>query len=46
MKINHIITKKFVIYAKKNLILVIMIKSEIITILLENIEELLIMPLI
>ena len=46
MKINHIINKKFVIYAKKNLILVIMIKSEIITILLENIEELLIMPLI
>ena len=40
---NHIMSKTFFIYENKNLILVIMIKSEIIFILMENIEELLIM---
>ena len=40
---NHIMSKTFFIYENKNLILMIMIKSEIIFILMENIEELLIM---
>ena len=46
-EINHIASKKLVIYAKKNLVLIIMIKnttkSKIIVITLENIEALLIM---
>ena len=42
-KAYQIMSKKFVIYAKNNSILMIMVKSEIIVILLENIEELLTM---
>ena len=49
-KINHIASKKFVVYAKKNLVLITMIKntinSEIIVVILENIEALLIMSVI
>ena len=49
-EINHIMNKAFVIHAKKNLVLIIMIrniiKSEIIVIIQVNIEVLLIMFLI
>ena len=42
-KVNHIMNKNLVIYTKKNLVLLMMINSEIIVILVENIGELLIM---
>ena len=48
MKKNYIASKKSVIYAKKNLVLMIknIIKSNIIFITLENIEELIMMFII
>ena len=49
-KISLMKSKKLLIYAKKGLVLILkktnIIKSEIIVIILENIEELLIVPVI